>query len=140
MCLFSLNSVLYASFLIHSTHARSHIHTHTYTHTHLTAHTHIHTVIQYFALTYTPPTPPPQLVCMYVQSLGEERLCGVCVWWRVEQHGGMGVWTRVGVEGGSWVGRVAWLGQQGTGVVTLQRRHPLETWRGDTEDRFRFSM
>lgn len=65
---------------------------------------------------------------MYVQCLGEQGLCWVCVRRWVEQHGRVGVRTRVGVEGGSWVGGVARLGEQGAGVVTLERRHALETW------------
>lgn len=49
------------------------------------------------------------------------------MWRRVEQHGVVGVRTRVGVEGGSWVGWVSRLRKQGAGILALQRRHPLET-------------
>lgn len=115
---FSLNSVLYVSLHIYSPH------------THTTPNRHIHTV--HFSLscshTHKHTNSTPQLVCMYVQSLGEERLCGVCMWWRVKQHGGVRVWAWVRVEGRSWVGRVARLGQQSARIVTLKRGHSLETW------------
>lgn len=62
----------------------------------------------------------------------------MCVWRRVEQHGVVGVGSRVGVKGRSWVRGVSWLGKQGARILTLQRRHSLETCEQTEEGFFVF--
>ena len=112
-------SVLYGAAVYHYTDTHT-CHTHIHTHIHTHAHTHGGAV-------------PEWLVCVDVQSLCEERFRGVCVWRRMEQHGGVGVGPGVGVQGAAGVGGVALLGQQRAGVFTREGGHALETWMRQTE-------
>ena len=124
------------SFIAHThshTHAHTHTHTHAYTHIHLTAHTHRHTVKQYFALTYTPPTPPPTAsVHVYPVPGRGAALRGVRV------VAGGAAWRHGGVDPGRGGGRVP--GGEGSLVGTVGRRgsRPAEkTSPGDLVGRHR---